>query len=126
MTGGNGVLAGKTLPLAAAFRARKLEVVSAVSELHGPLDAIRKPMTPSVATERLRYYSNWSVASTAPAPPVRHAELLGQFSADSPHVSVGFVVMHPAGWPVIGVGAGATWQDGAPQSAALSYPEIKN
>src|SRR5262245_4048080 len=33
--------------------------------------------------------------------------------------------MHPAGWPVIGVGAVATWQDGAPQSAALTYLEIE-
>jgi hypothetical protein len=41
----------------------------------------------------------------------------GQFIATSSHVHAGFVVL-PSGWPVLGVGAEATWEDGAPPSFA--------
>lgn len=47
----------------------------------------------------------------------------GQFTATSSRVRAGFVVL-PSGWPVLGVGAVATWDDGAPQSVALAYREI--
>lgn len=47
----------------------------------------------------------------------------GQFTATNPHVHAAFVVL-PSGWPVLGVGAEATWEDGAPQSGALSYWQL--
>jgi hypothetical protein len=47
----------------------------------------------------------------------------GQFTATSSHVHAGFIVL-PSGWPVLGVGAEATWADGAPQSFALNYWQI--
>lgn len=48
----------------------------------------------------------------------------GQFTATTSQIQVGFIVM-PAGWPVLGVGAVATWEDGAPDSAALTYVQIE-
>jgi hypothetical protein len=48
----------------------------------------------------------------------------GQFTATSSHVHAGFVVLPAAGWPVLGVGAVATWEDGAPESAALTYEQL--
>jgi hypothetical protein len=48
----------------------------------------------------------------------------GQFTATTSQVQAGFIVM-PAGWPVLGVGAQATWADGAPDSAALTYVQIE-
>jgi hypothetical protein len=45
----------------------------------------------------------------------------GQFTATDPQVRVSFVVL-PA-QPVLGVGAEATWADGAAQSIALTYVE---
>lgn len=47
----------------------------------------------------------------------------GQFTSASSHVDAGFVVL-PSGWPVLGVGAAATWADGAPQSAVLTYEQL--
>jgi hypothetical protein len=47
----------------------------------------------------------------------------GQFTARRSHVHAGFVVL-PSGWPVLGVGAVATWQDGAPEGVALTYEQI--
>ena len=47
----------------------------------------------------------------------------GQFTARRSRVHAGFVVL-PSGWPVLGVGAVATWQDGAPEDAALTYEQI--
>jgi len=44
----------------------------------------------------------------------------GQFTATSGQVQVGFVVL-PAAWPVLGVGAGAVWDDGEPESFDLTY-----
>ena len=74
MTGGNGVLAEKTLPLAAAFRARRLEVASAAGELRCPAGE-RAPRSarsgqetpwpsPRIATYWLLYYGNRMVASS--------------------------------------------------------------
>lgn len=48
----------------------------------------------------------------------------GQFTAASPHVKVSFVVLPAAGWPLLGAGAVATWADGAPESATLTYAEL--
>jgi len=48
----------------------------------------------------------------------------GQFTAASTQVQSGFVVLPAAGWPVLGVGAEATWADGAPQSFALNYWQL--
>jgi hypothetical protein len=48
----------------------------------------------------------------------------GQFTARRSHVHAGFIVLPAAGWPVLGVGAVATWDDGAPDSAALSYEQL--
>lgn len=48
----------------------------------------------------------------------------GQFTTTKPHVHVSFVVM-PSGWPVLGVGAEAIWEDGAPNSLALTYVELE-
>jgi hypothetical protein len=45
----------------------------------------------------------------------------GQFTATGSNVEGRFVVLPSAGWPVLGVGAVATWEDGAPQGAALTY-----
>jgi hypothetical protein len=45
----------------------------------------------------------------------------GEFTATSGHIYAGFVGLRPAGWPLIGVGAFATWQDGAPDSVDLTY-----
>ena len=48
----------------------------------------------------------------------------GQFTAASAHVKVSFVVLPAAGWPLLGAGAVATWEDGAPESATLTYAEL--
>jgi hypothetical protein len=48
----------------------------------------------------------------------------GQFSVTSTHVEVSFVVLPAAGWPLLGAGAIATWEDGAPQSTTLTYAEL--
>jgi hypothetical protein len=45
----------------------------------------------------------------------------GQFTATDSQVEARFVVLPAAGWPVLGVGAVATWEDGAPEGAALTY-----
>jgi hypothetical protein len=47
----------------------------------------------------------------------------GQFTATNSDVHAGFVVL-PSGWPVLGVGAEATWEDGAPHSVALTYVQL--
>jgi len=47
----------------------------------------------------------------------------GGFTATSGQVEVGFVVL-PSGWPVLGVGAEAVWDDGAEHSVALTYVEL--
>lgn len=49
----------------------------------------------------------------------------GQFTATSSQVQAGFVVLPAAGWPVLGVGAEAIWEDGAPQSFALNYWQLE-
>ena len=49
----------------------------------------------------------------------------GQFTATSSQVEVGFVVLPAAGWPVLGVGAEATWADGTPPSVALTYVQLE-
>ena len=49
----------------------------------------------------------------------------GQFTATDSEVQVGFVVLPAAGWPVLGVGADATWADGSTQSFALTYVELQ-
>jgi hypothetical protein len=49
----------------------------------------------------------------------------GQFTATSSHVDAGFVVLPAAGWPVLGVGAVATWADGTADSAALTYVQLQ-
>jgi hypothetical protein len=49
----------------------------------------------------------------------------GQFTATDSEVQAGFVVLPAAGWPVLGVGADATWADGATQSFALTYVELQ-
>ena len=49
----------------------------------------------------------------------------GQFTASSSQVHTGFVVLPAAGWPILGVGAEATWEDGAPQSIALNYYRLE-
>jgi hypothetical protein len=46
-----------------------------------------------------------------------------QFTSTSSQVHAGFVVL-PSGWPVLGVGAEATWADGAPNSVILTYVQI--
>jgi hypothetical protein len=48
----------------------------------------------------------------------------GQFTATSNDVHAGFLVL-PSGWPVLGVGAEATWADGAQQSFALNYVQLE-
>jgi hypothetical protein len=48
----------------------------------------------------------------------------GQFTATGSQVEARFVVLPAAGWPVLGVGAVATWEDGTPESAALSYEQL--
>ena len=48
----------------------------------------------------------------------------GQFTATSSEVTARFVVMPATGWPVLGVGAVAKWQDGAPDGVALTYQEL--
>ena len=47
----------------------------------------------------------------------------GQFTPASNAIRSGFVVL-PSGWPVLGVGAEATWADGAPHSVALTYVQL--
>jgi hypothetical protein len=47
----------------------------------------------------------------------------GQFTSTSSEVHAGFVVL-PSGWPVLGVGAEATWADGAPHSVTLTYAQL--
>jgi hypothetical protein len=47
----------------------------------------------------------------------------GQFTATNSDVHAGFVVL-PSGWPVLGVGAEATWADGAPHSVTLTYVQL--
>ena len=47
----------------------------------------------------------------------------GQFTPADSRVQVGFVVL-PSGWPVLGVGAQATWADGASPGEALTYVGI--
>lgn len=49
----------------------------------------------------------------------------GQFTATGSQVQAGFVVLPAAGWPVLGVGAEATWADGTAQSLALTYVELE-
>ena len=49
----------------------------------------------------------------------------GQFTATDSEVQVGFVVLPAAGWPVLGVGADATWADGTTRSFALTYVELQ-
>ena len=49
----------------------------------------------------------------------------GQFTATDSEVQAGFVVLPAAGWPVLGVGAEATWADGSTQSFALTYVELQ-
>jgi hypothetical protein len=49
----------------------------------------------------------------------------GQFTATSSQVHAGFVVLPAAGWPILGVGAEAIWEDGAPQSGALNYWQLE-
>jgi hypothetical protein len=48
----------------------------------------------------------------------------GQFTATGSQVHTGFVVLRAAGWPVLGVGAEATWADGAPASFDLTYVQL--
>ncbi len=45
----------------------------------------------------------------------------GQFTATGSDIEARFVVLPAAGWPVLGVGAVATWADEAPDGAALTY-----
>jgi hypothetical protein len=48
----------------------------------------------------------------------------GQFTAAArSRVRAGFAVL-PSGWPVLGVGAEAVWEDGAPHSIALVYEQL--
>ena len=48
----------------------------------------------------------------------------GQFTAATrSRVRAGFAVL-PSGWPVLGVGAEAIWEDGAPHSIALAYEQL--
>jgi hypothetical protein len=48
----------------------------------------------------------------------------GQFTAAArSRVRAGFAVL-PSGWPVLGVGAEAIWEDGAPHSIALAYEQL--
>jgi hypothetical protein len=48
----------------------------------------------------------------------------GQFTAATrSRVRAGFAVL-PSGWPVLGVGAEAVWEDGAPHSIALVYEQL--
>jgi hypothetical protein len=49
----------------------------------------------------------------------------GQFTATDSEVQAAFVVLPAAGWPVLGVGADATWADGTAQSFALTYEELQ-
>lgn len=49
----------------------------------------------------------------------------GQFTATGSQVRVGFVVLPTDPWPVLGVGAEATWEDGTAQSIALTYVQIE-
>jgi hypothetical protein len=48
----------------------------------------------------------------------------GQFTATNSTVQANFVVL-PSGWPVLGVGAEATWTDGTPHSVALNYVQLE-
>ena len=48
----------------------------------------------------------------------------GQFTATSSQVNARFVVL-PSGWPVLGVGTEATWEDGAPHGVALTYVQLE-
>jgi hypothetical protein len=48
----------------------------------------------------------------------------GQFTGGRSRVRVGFIVL-PSGWPVLGVGAQAAWEDGAPESFALTYVQLE-
>jgi hypothetical protein len=47
----------------------------------------------------------------------------GQFTASNPVVQVRFVVLDP-GFPILGVGAQAEWDDGTPVSYALTYAQL--
>jgi hypothetical protein len=47
----------------------------------------------------------------------------GQFTATSSQFQTTFTIW-PDQWPVLGVGAWADWDDGAPQSFALEYKDI--
>ncbi len=49
----------------------------------------------------------------------------GQFTATDSQVRVGFVVLPTDPWPVLGVGAEATWADGTAQSIDLTYVQIE-
>lgn len=49
----------------------------------------------------------------------------GQFTATESQVLVRFVVLPTDPWPVLGVGAEATWADGTAQSVALTYVQIE-
>lgn len=48
----------------------------------------------------------------------------GQFTATSSEVETRFVVLPAAGWSVLGAGAAANWEDGAPHSVALTYEQL--
>jgi hypothetical protein len=48
----------------------------------------------------------------------------GEFTATTAQLQASFVLLPTGGLPVLGVGAQATWQDGTPDSAALTYAEI--
>lgn len=47
----------------------------------------------------------------------------GSFTATDAHVHAAFVVL-PSGWPVLGVGAEAVWEDGAQNSITLNYYQL--
>src|SRR5262249_51787301 len=47
----------------------------------------------------------------------------GQFTSTSSQVHASFAVL-PSGWPVLGVGAEATWADVTPHSVTLTYVQL--
>ena len=84
-------------------------------------DAVTVTVTsgrPGVAAE-VKIYANFnSVDGSYQGPTSLVGQ--GQFTATGAQVQTGFVVM-PSMWPVLGVGAQAVWQDGAPDSLTLGY-----